>query len=337
VSETALIGKLPFCGHYVAIDMDPTEEHRARYERRGYIVEELPRDQAIALMQRDLEPHQPCMDVNALRADLATKTRALAAAQQDVGLADIAALQEKELRLSCERALAEREAECDRWKRAAAEYYNERDTLRAQLLDVQEDLREEEKRHRKAAVDRDELRAQLAEAQEMHRMWRKAAEECAADVKAALGGDPGEPIVPAIEKLRAQLAAKDAEIERLKKQAKDDKRSHLQDIDKRDRYEDVIAEVAGDLGCDDEWSSVHDHAVCVKEHAAQLLKRLSELEPVAVLVAEMQDADKRITALAKCGDEERDSGPEMTRAIEDYNAATAKLNRMPLPKKGPQS
>jgi hypothetical protein len=261
VSETALIGKLPFCGHYVAIDMDPTEEHRARYERRGYIVEELPRDQAIALMQRDLEPHQPCMDVNALRADLATKTRALAAAQQDVGLADIAALQEKELRLSCERALAEREAECDRWKRAAAEYYNERDTLRAQLLDVQEDLREEEKRHRKAAVDRDELRAQLAEAQEMHRMWRKAAEECAADVKAALGGDPGEPIVPAIEKLRAQLAAKDAEIERLK------------------------------AGEDFEAAYYNNTKLLLDrtEELAAATKRLSELEPVAEAVRRMQD------------------------------------------------
>lgn len=65
------------------------------------------------------------------------------------------------------RALAEREAECERlrgdikafekmWRDGAAE-------LRAQLIEARQDLREEEKRHRKAAVDRDDLRAQLAE------------------------------------------------------------------------------------------------------------------------------------------------------------------------------
>lgn len=37
----------------------------------------------------------------------------------------------------------------------------ERDALRAQLLESQQDLREEEKRHRKAAVDRDEFAAKL--------------------------------------------------------------------------------------------------------------------------------------------------------------------------------
>lgn len=45
----------------------------------------------------------------------------------------------------------------DDWLKSVAE----RDTLRAQLLESQQDLREEEKRHRKAAVDRDEFAAKL--------------------------------------------------------------------------------------------------------------------------------------------------------------------------------
>ncbi len=98
------------------------------------------------------------------------------------------------------RALVEREAECERWKQAAlnvgrdaASAQTERDTLRAQLIEAQQDLREEEKRHRKAAVDRDEFAAKLHLADQDRQIL--------SDCRAAL---------------HAQLAERDAEIGRLR-------------------------------------------------------------------------------------------------------------------------
>jgi predicted nucleic acid-binding Zn-ribbon protein len=67
------------------------------------------------------------------------------------------------------------------------------DTLRAQLLESQQDLREEEKRHRKAAVDRDEFAAKLHLADQDRQIL--------SDCRAAL---------------RDQLADRDAEIGRLR-------------------------------------------------------------------------------------------------------------------------
>lgn len=53
----------------------------------------------------------------------------------------------------------ERDRAIDRAEKAE----QERNDLRAQLIEAQQDLREEEKRHRKAAVDRDDLCARLTE------------------------------------------------------------------------------------------------------------------------------------------------------------------------------
>lgn len=87
MSETALIGKLPFCGHYVAMDMDPTDAHRASLEKRGYAVAELPKAEAIALMQRDFTAHHPCMDLPSLREQVTT-LRAQIADQRVLGHGD---------------------------------------------------------------------------------------------------------------------------------------------------------------------------------------------------------------------------------------------------------
>ncbi len=115
--------------------------------------------------------------------------------------------------------------------------------------------------------------------------------------------------------IRAQLAERDAEIGRL-----------------HGRLSERINEVVEvRIARSDLYRSMQADMDALRAALASANKCLSELEPVASLVAEMQDADRWITALAKSGDETRDSGPEMRRAIEDYNAATAKLNRMPLP------
>lgn len=58
----------------------------------------------------------------------------------------------------------------------------------------------------------------------------------------------------------------------LEERMKLDDRSHLQTIDERDRYSDAISEAATDLGCEDEWSNLHDHAKCLVENAAEVAK-----------------------------------------------------------------
>lgn len=95
-----------------------------------------------ALWLADLPDSPPWFgaQIRTLRADLATKTRALASVRQDLGLSEIAARQARELLASCEMALAERDAEMERRRLAScglSEAYarneQERDILRAQL------------------------------------------------------------------------------------------------------------------------------------------------------------------------------------------------------------
>lgn len=73
--KTALIGKLPWCGHYVAIDADPTPERRADLESRGYVVEEKPWDEACSLIggPEASEHEATCMNVGWLRAAIAER------------------------------------------------------------------------------------------------------------------------------------------------------------------------------------------------------------------------------------------------------------------------
>lgn len=78
-------------------------------------------------------------------------------------------------------------------------------------------------------------------------------------------------------------------LEAAQKALAESERLHGEDIDKRDRYEDTIAQVAAELGCEDEWSSSHDHAVCVKELVTQRMRELKEATERAQVHAIQRD------------------------------------------------
>lgn len=100
-----------------------------------------------------------------------------------------------------------------------------------------------------------------------------------------------------------EFDAKDAEIYRLKaeledaiftaqtelgaereraEQAEKDRDEYDRDLEKeiatRDKYEDVIAEIAAILGCEDEWTNVHDHTKCIYEYAEMVVTAKEKAE-----------------------------------------------------------
>lgn len=52
--------------------------------------------------------------------------------------------------------------------------------------------------------------------------------------------------------------------------------AHGRTIDERDKLEDQIEKAAVELGCEEEWSNLHDHGECVLELAAQARADLDE-------------------------------------------------------------
>lgn len=59
-------------------------------------------------------------------------------------------------------------------------------------------------------------------------------------------------------------------VEQLRRDNAKEDREHLETIKERDQFEDTISEAARALGCEEEWSNVHDHAECVVELAKEL-------------------------------------------------------------------
>lgn len=53
----------------------------------------------------------------------------------------------------------------------------------------------------------------------------------------------------------------------------------LEEIENRDRFEDVVTRTAEALGCQEEWSNLHDHCDCVFEHIAELQGALADAAP----------------------------------------------------------
>lgn len=78
--------------------------------------------------------------------------------------------------------------------------------------------------------------------------------------------------------LREQLATAQEEIARLKTAAQFEDKMDGQTIDERDRSEDCVAEVAAILGCEEEWSNLHDHHLCAIELATSLQQELRDAQ-----------------------------------------------------------
>jgi len=61
-SETAILGRMPQCGHIVAIDLDPSPKARRECARSGYDTLTLPTAEAIAKFQAEAHLHvETCM------------------------------------------------------------------------------------------------------------------------------------------------------------------------------------------------------------------------------------------------------------------------------------
>jgi hypothetical protein len=61
------------------------------------------------------------------------------------------------------------------------------------------------------------------------------------------------------------------------RESSEEKRLDLQTIDERDRAQDAVAAAAAILGCEEEWSNVHDHHLCLLELATERMAELSLL------------------------------------------------------------
>jgi chromosome segregation ATPase len=118
--------------------------------------------------------HAAAQTIAELRADLATKTRALEESRDAWARENAAAVQNAELHVQAARALAEREAECERWKRAAAEYYNDRDSLRAQLAERDREIGQMQ---RQLEAERDEHARVVKAVQKTAAQWEIQAQD----------------------------------------------------------------------------------------------------------------------------------------------------------------
>ena len=89
-----------------------------------------------------------------------------------------------------------------------------------------------------------------------------------------------EKVWDAIEGLVSEVRAERpdaAEVGRLRKELAEERRMHGQTIDARDRREEQVEAVAVELGCENEWTNLHDHGVCALENAAELRAALASL------------------------------------------------------------
>ena len=77
-------------------------------------------------------------------------------------------------------------------------------------------------------------------------------------------------------KALTDLLAAHAEIAALKKRVEHDDEADLQTIAQRDQYEEFIAELATDLGCEEEWSGLHSHLNCIPEFTFAIEKKAKE-------------------------------------------------------------
>jgi hypothetical protein len=88
--------------------------------------------------------------------------------------------------------------------------------------------------------------------------------------------------------LYEELGAAEAALSEAQQALGREEEAHLVTIDQRDAFEDFVGNLAADLGCKKEWSSMHDHRECVEEIALSLkaqvakqaeeIRRLSEFE-----------------------------------------------------------
>ena len=60
--EQALMGRMPSCGHVVALDVSATSKARREFAKRGYDTQTLPRAEAMVIFQRETALHrEKCM------------------------------------------------------------------------------------------------------------------------------------------------------------------------------------------------------------------------------------------------------------------------------------
>lgn len=58
----ALVGRMPECGHVVAIDLDASQKTRREYAKNGYDILSLPTEDALTLFKVEASQHMnTCM------------------------------------------------------------------------------------------------------------------------------------------------------------------------------------------------------------------------------------------------------------------------------------
>jgi chromosome segregation ATPase len=130
-------------------------------------------------------------------------------------------------------------------------------------------------------------------------------------------------------KLKAELEAALAEVERLKKRLTDEERDCLKVIDERDFREEQINQIADALGDETEWTSANDRGVNAIELASELTEARAEIERLKEILKTHKEyadieADQLITSILTIAEQKAEI-EELKLENESYRAKLAKL------------
>ena len=67
------------------------------------------------------------------------------------------------------------------------------------------------------------------------------------------------------EKEEEKSADLECQVEALKKQLAQEDHDHEQTVGERDHWEEVLTDLAEAAGCEQEWTSAHEHGDCIKD------------------------------------------------------------------------
>lgn len=70
--------------------------------------------------------------------------------------------------------------------------------------------------------------------------------------------------VSAFEALCKRVDDLQAERDRLKAALEKEEREHLETIQQRDHFEDILTNLADVAGCEQEWTNLHEHGECIE-------------------------------------------------------------------------